>query len=222
MCNKNFQCHRCTKFSLPSPPSACAPTVSPAPNCKHASRMLRTHARWVARARLDDYLVAAGAITSGLPVIGRHLEPVAGMAALGMYGLRYVRDFMTSAQSRVGPGAADHRRNHLLGLGDVMTAALADLRFRSAVAQRRTPTPGGLSHRGAVRRRARPGSRLWGGCACRCSTGPAPSTGGRDRSSTSRQPSGGPGRTPTSTGVTGRSSSPRDARQADTWRRSPA
>ncbi len=46
--------------------------------------MLRAHARWVARARLDDYLVAAGAVTSGLPVIGRHLEPVAGMAALGV------------------------------------------------------------------------------------------------------------------------------------------
>ncbi|HVQ52412.1 MAG TPA: alpha/beta hydrolase, partial [Mycobacterium sp.] len=95
-----------------------------APGCRQASRTLRAHARWVARARIDDYLVAAGAVTSGLPVIGRHLEPMAGMAALSVWGLRYLPDVMASAKTRLRPGAADYRRTHLSGLGEVMTAGM--------------------------------------------------------------------------------------------------
>ena len=57
----------------------------------------------MARARFDDYFVAAGAFTAGLPVIGRHLEPMVGMAALSVWGLRYLPDFMTSAKTRLGP-----------------------------------------------------------------------------------------------------------------------
>ena len=129
------------------------PTVSPALNCKKASRMLRAHARWVAHARLDDYLVAAGAITSGLPVIGRHIEPVAGMAALGMYGLRYLPDFMTSAKTRVGPGSADNRRSQLNGLGDVMTAGLADVIAAEALAQPWPMADSGAPWRNASRQR---------------------------------------------------------------------
>ena len=72
--------------------------------CRQASRTLRAHADWVARARFDDYLVAAGAVSPGLPVIGRHLEPMAGMAALSVWGLRYLPDFMTSARTRWAPG----------------------------------------------------------------------------------------------------------------------
>ena len=81
----------------------------------------------MARARIDDYLVAAGAVTSGLPVIGRHLEPMAGMAALSVWGLRYLPDFMASAKTRLRPGAADYRRTHLSGLGEVMTAGMSDV-----------------------------------------------------------------------------------------------
>jgi acetyl esterase/lipase len=92
--------------------------------CTQATRMLRAHARWVARARFDDYLVAAGAVTSALPIIGRHVEPVAGMAALSAYGIRYLPDFMTSAKSRVGPGAAGVRRAQLRDLGNVMAAGM--------------------------------------------------------------------------------------------------
>ncbi|WP_370375115.1 alpha/beta hydrolase fold domain-containing protein [Mycolicibacterium sp. CR10] len=98
-----------------------------APGYRHVSRTLQAHANWIARARFDDYIVAAGAVTAGLPVIGRHLEPMAGMAALSVWGLRYLPDFMTSARTRLGPGAADHRRMHLQGLGDVMTAGMSDV-----------------------------------------------------------------------------------------------
>ena len=66
--------------------------------------MVRAHANWLVHARLEDYLVAAGAVTSSLPVIGRYLEPVGGMAALGLWGARYLPDFMSSAKDRLGPG----------------------------------------------------------------------------------------------------------------------
>ena len=51
----------------------------------------------------------------------------AGIAALSVWGLRYLPDFMTSARTRLGPGASDHRRMHLQGLGDVMTAGMSDV-----------------------------------------------------------------------------------------------
>jgi acetyl esterase/lipase len=120
-----------------------------APGCRHASRTLRAHASWVARARFDDYLIAAGAVTSGLPVIGRHLEPMVGMAALSVWGLRYLPDYMTSAKTRLSPGAADSRRTHLSGLGDVMTAGMSDVIAADALAQ---PWP--LSDAGAPWRHA--------------------------------------------------------------------
>ncbi|MDG4664499.1 alpha/beta hydrolase [Mycobacterium sp. 236(2023)] len=97
--------------------------------------MVRAHVRWFARARFDDYLVAAGAMTSGLPLIGRHLEPIAGIATLGAWGVRYLPDFVTSARSRVGPGAAEQRRTHVHGLGDVMTAGMRDVLAADALAQ---------------------------------------------------------------------------------------
>ena len=92
--------------------------------CPQVTRTLRAHARWVARARFDDYLVAAGAVTSALPVVGRHIEPFAGIAALGVWGIRYLPDFVSSARTRVGPTASAQRRAHLDGLGDVMTAGM--------------------------------------------------------------------------------------------------
>jgi acetyl esterase/lipase len=123
------------------------------PSCTQARRILRAHARWIAQARLDDYLVAAGALTAGLPVIGRHLEPVAGMAALGMYGIRYLPDFMTSAKSRVGPSAANTRRTHLSGLGDVMAAGLSEVVAAEALGQQWPISDGGAPWRNASRQR---------------------------------------------------------------------
>ena len=97
--------------------------------------MVRAQVRWFARARFDDYLVAAGAMTSGLPLIGRHLEPIAGIATLGAWGVRYLPDFVTSARTRVGAGAAEQRRTHVHRLGDVMTAGMRDVLTADALAQ---------------------------------------------------------------------------------------
>ena len=87
---------------------------------------MRAHASWVARARIDDYLIAAGAASSSLPVIGRYLEPVGGMAALSVWGARYLPDFVSSAKCRLGPsGYRSHPDEG--GLASVMTAGLCDI-----------------------------------------------------------------------------------------------
>ena len=87
---------------------------------------MRAHASWVARARIDDYLIAAGAASSSLPVIGRYLEPVGGMAALSVWGARYLPDFVSSAKCRLGPsGYRSHPDEG--GLASVVTAGLCDI-----------------------------------------------------------------------------------------------
>ena len=82
---------------------------------RQVARMMRAHANWLARARLDDYLIAAGAASSSLPVIGRYLEPVGGMAALSVWGARYLPDFVSSAKCRLGPSG--YRQPPRRGLG---------------------------------------------------------------------------------------------------------
>jgi hypothetical protein len=86
--------------------------------------MMRAHADWLVHARLEDYLVAAGAASSSLPVIGRFLEPVGGMAALSLWGARYLPAFMSSAKHRMGPGASS-RRAEGTALASLMTAGLS-------------------------------------------------------------------------------------------------
>ena len=108
----------------------------------------------MARARFDDYLVAAGAVTSGLPLVGRHLEPVAGIAALSVWGVRYLPDFMTSARNRLGPEAAGDRRTHLQGLGDVMTAGMREVIAAEALAQPWPVADTGAPWRNASRQRS--------------------------------------------------------------------
>ena len=96
--------------------------------------MMRAHANWLVHARLEDYLVAAGAVTSSLPVIGRYLEPVGGMAALSLWGARYLPDFMSSAKHRIGPGASS-RRAEAQALASLMTAGLCDIVAAEALAE---------------------------------------------------------------------------------------
>ena len=110
--------------------------------------MMRAHANWLVHARLEDYLVAAGAVTSSLPVIGRYLEPVGGMAALSLWGARYLPDFMSSAKHRLGPGASS-RRAEAPALASLMTAGLCDIVAAEALAE-----PWSISDAGAPWRNA--------------------------------------------------------------------
>ena len=103
-------------------------------------------------ARLDDYVIAAGVASSSLPVIGRYLEQVGAMTALGVWGARYLPDFMSSAKARLGPGASV-RRAHAPGLADLVTAGLCGIVAAEALAEPWPVGDAGVPWRTAGRQR---------------------------------------------------------------------
>jgi acetyl esterase/lipase len=122
---------------------------------RQISRTVRAHAKWLVRARLEDYLVAAGTASSSLPLIGRYLEPVGGMAALGVWGARYLPDFMSSAKQRSGP-ADSSRRAHPVrheALASLMAAGLCDIVAAEALAEPWPMSDAGTPWRNAGRLR---------------------------------------------------------------------
>jgi acetyl esterase/lipase len=76
-----------------------------AQECGRLARRTRAQAKWVMRARFNDYLVAGCATTASLPLVGRYLEPVGGLTVLGLCGRGYVSDLvsMAAARRRVSP-----------------------------------------------------------------------------------------------------------------------
>jgi acetyl esterase/lipase len=97
------------------------------PRSQQVARKLRSHARWLTRARIDDYLLACCTVCASLPIVGRYLEPVGGMTAMSLWGTRYLPDFVTSARSRLAPGAATLRKHEQGLAGDAMAAGLRDV-----------------------------------------------------------------------------------------------
>ena len=66
---------------------------------------MRSYARWVARAKPGDYVIALSGASASVPLIGRHLEVLGGFAALGVGGRRYVSGIVAGmAQARLSPG----------------------------------------------------------------------------------------------------------------------
>jgi len=58
-----------------------------------------------------DYLMAASVATASLPVIGKHLEPLGGVAAMSVWGSRHLPDFMAATvRNWLTPGAVAARR----------------------------------------------------------------------------------------------------------------
>ena len=56
---------------------------------------------WFVRARPVDYLLAMSEFYAALPLVGKHLEPIGGITAMGAWGYRHAPEFMSSA---VAPG----------------------------------------------------------------------------------------------------------------------
>lgn len=44
------------------------------------------------RLAVEDSLLAVTSACTALPVVGRHLEPISGLTALGLWGARYLPD----------------------------------------------------------------------------------------------------------------------------------
>jgi acetyl esterase/lipase len=94
---------------------------------RRRSRAL-SHARWIARARPGDYLLAATRVSAGLPVIGRHLEPLGGFLALGLFAPGFAPGLLaTTGRPNLPGGAADRQRIRYDDTVAAVTAGLADV-----------------------------------------------------------------------------------------------
>ena len=92
---------------------------------RHALRTARSHARWVARAKPGDVVIALGAASTSVPLIGRHLETLSGFMALGVGGRRYVSSIATGmTQARLKPDRAAQRQADQALTSGVLTTAL--------------------------------------------------------------------------------------------------
>jgi len=66
--------------------------------------------RWLLRAGPGDYLLAMSSASASLPIIGKHLEPLGGVTAVGIWGYRHVPDFLAATpRSWFTPGIAEVR-----------------------------------------------------------------------------------------------------------------
>ncbi|MGV0836767.1 alpha/beta hydrolase fold domain-containing protein [Mycolicibacterium thermoresistibile] len=81
------------------------------PAGQHRESSVWTRARWLLRAGPADYLLAMSTASASLPVVGRHLEPLGSAAAMSIWGVRHLPDFVgATAKSWLTPGNAGVRR----------------------------------------------------------------------------------------------------------------
>ena len=67
--------------------------------------------KWLLRARPGDYMLALSVAGASLPVIGKHLEPLGGMTAMGVWGVRHAPNAISAMKKDwLTPGINDERR----------------------------------------------------------------------------------------------------------------
>jgi acetyl esterase/lipase len=81
---------------------------------------------WFVRARPVDYMLAMSEFYATLPVVGRHLEPLGAITAMGAWGYRHAPDFVSSAIRNLAPRAAEQRRAERAMTNEVAAAALRE------------------------------------------------------------------------------------------------
>ncbi|OBJ08497.1 alpha/beta hydrolase [Mycobacterium sp. 1465703.0] len=121
-----------------------------------------THcAKWLLRARPGDYALALSAVGASLPVVGKHLEPLGGLTAMGVWGARHAPEAISAAtKDWFTPGINDVRRRDRESTQQVSLAALrgvvsaADLEADWPVAVKTPPIWDSLRQRRYLHRRA--------------------------------------------------------------------
>ncbi len=89
------------------------------------AQSLRTYAQHVGSIRPIDHAIALSAAAVGLPVIGRHIEPLAGMAALGLGGHRYAGGIVSGfARARLRHNRTEWQRGQRAATGAILDEAL--------------------------------------------------------------------------------------------------
>jgi acetyl esterase/lipase len=84
--------------------------------------------RWLLRARPADYALAISAAGASLPVVGKRLEPLGAMTAMGVWGARIAPEALSAVtRDWLTPGINDTRRRDRASTLDVSVAALRDV-----------------------------------------------------------------------------------------------
>ncbi len=116
--------------------------------------------RWLLRARPADYMLALSVAGGSLPVVGKHLKPLGGVTAIGVWGARHASDFLSAtAKDLLTPGINEVRRRDRASTQEVSVAALRgivspdDLAVEWPAPERTPPVCGALRHRRYVHRR---------------------------------------------------------------------
>ncbi len=81
--------------------------------------------KWLLRARPADYALALSVAGASLPVVGKHLEPLGGMTAMGVWGARMAPEALSAmTKDWLTPGMHGARRRERESARDVTVAAL--------------------------------------------------------------------------------------------------
>ena len=110
--------------------------------------------RWLVRARPADYMLALSVASASLPVVGRRLEPLGGVTAMGVWGSRVMPELLSAAaKAWLTPGSYEIRRSDRDKTQAVSEAALRgvvpaeDLAVPWPVPDRTPPVWQALRHR---------------------------------------------------------------------------
>jgi acetyl esterase/lipase len=86
---------------------------------------MTSRAKWLLRARPGDYMLALSDAMASLPVVGRHLEPLGGVTAMGVWGYRMAPELLSaSAKSWLTRGTGETRKAERDQTQTVLDAAL--------------------------------------------------------------------------------------------------
>ena len=122
---------------------------------------MRSCAKWLLRARPSDYALALSVAGASLPVVGKHLEPLGGLTAMGVWGARHAPDFVSAMKKDWRtPGLEETRRQDRESTHEVSVAALrgivsaTDLELEWPAAVRTPPIWEAMRQRTYLHRRA--------------------------------------------------------------------
>ncbi len=117
--------------------------------------------KWLLRARPADYALALSVAGASLPLVGKHLEPLGGLTAMGVWGARHAPEAISMmTKDLLKPGINDARRRDRESAQEVSVAALqgvvsaADLDLEWPAAVRSPPIWDALRQRRYLDRRA--------------------------------------------------------------------
>jgi acetyl esterase/lipase len=83
------------------------------------------YVRWLLRAGPADYILALSVAGASLPVVGKRLEPLAGLTAMGIWGARYAPEALSAMKKDWRtPGIKDERRRDRESTHEASLAAL--------------------------------------------------------------------------------------------------